>query len=581
MPSNYHVGQRISFESALCTVRYIGPVEGTEKEWLGVEWDDPTRGKHDGEHKGKRYFTCSSKARTAGSFVRPTRQADPEQSFVEAVHQKYAAEITNQQAPEALDKQIVISGKVAEEVGFDKIRLQLSQLHELKIIIVDGLRINCAEKDGRAIREVCPKIVELDLSRNLFEIWEEVVHICRELDDLRSLRLKHSGNRFESGLKSSDSNHKTFRGITELEMDDMLLPWRDLAETTEQFLTLTALAASSNHLIELDYPLKASNLKSLTLEYNDFTSLSDVSILSDLASLETLRLKGNNISIIAPNGPAGSPIFGSKLQYVDLSYNSISSWDFVDDLPAVFPGLTALRLSHNPIYESRVKDTGSSSIAEEGYMLTLARLGNLKTLNFSNITTADRTNAEMYYLSQIGKEMAEVPESDEHTIVAKHKRYHELCKKYDAPIIVRKDTKEINPNFLEARLITFTFYMPPNTKVDQEEAITIKRQIPKSFDVYRVKGLVGRMFDIPPLDSRLTWETGEWDPIAGYEEWEDDSSDDEDEEDDQTRAAKASVSLEDKGKWMKREVEIEESARKIGFCVDGMEANIRVELSKR
>lgn len=89
-----------------------------------------------------------------------------------------------------MDKQIVISGKVAEEVGFDKIRLQLSQLHELKIIIVDGLRINCAEKDGKAIREVCPKIVELDLSRNLFEIWEEVVHICRELDDLRSLRLK-------------------------------------------------------------------------------------------------------------------------------------------------------------------------------------------------------------------------------------------------------------------------------------------------------------------------------------------------------------------------------------------------------
>jgi hypothetical protein len=58
MPSTYHVGQRVSFEAALCTVRYIGPVEGTQKKWLGVEWDDSTRGKHDGEHKGKRYFTC-------------------------------------------------------------------------------------------------------------------------------------------------------------------------------------------------------------------------------------------------------------------------------------------------------------------------------------------------------------------------------------------------------------------------------------------------------------------------------------------------------------------------------------------
>lgn len=131
-----------------------------------------------------------SKARTAGSFVRLTRQAEPEQSFVEAVHQKYATEITAQPVAGAVDTQIVISGKVAEEVGFDKIRQQLSQLHELRIILVDGLRINCAERNDNTIRSVCPKIVELDLSRNLFEDWEEVAHICRELDNLRSLRLK-------------------------------------------------------------------------------------------------------------------------------------------------------------------------------------------------------------------------------------------------------------------------------------------------------------------------------------------------------------------------------------------------------
>jgi tubulin-specific chaperone E len=58
MASIYHVGQRISFDLHLCTVRYIGPVAGTQKEWLGVEWDDPTRGKHDGEHQGVKYFSC-------------------------------------------------------------------------------------------------------------------------------------------------------------------------------------------------------------------------------------------------------------------------------------------------------------------------------------------------------------------------------------------------------------------------------------------------------------------------------------------------------------------------------------------
>jgi len=60
MTSKYHIGQRASFDLATCTIKYIGPVEGTgaEKEWLGVEWDEPMRGKHDGSFKGKKYFTC-------------------------------------------------------------------------------------------------------------------------------------------------------------------------------------------------------------------------------------------------------------------------------------------------------------------------------------------------------------------------------------------------------------------------------------------------------------------------------------------------------------------------------------------
>jgi hypothetical protein len=122
--------------------------------------------------------------------VRPTRTADPPQSFVEAVHQKYASEITERHDALVTESQIEISGKVVEEVGFDKIRQQLAQLHELKIVIVDGLRIAIAEKTERRIRVICPKIVELDLSRNLFEYYDEIMNICRELDNLRVLRLK-------------------------------------------------------------------------------------------------------------------------------------------------------------------------------------------------------------------------------------------------------------------------------------------------------------------------------------------------------------------------------------------------------
>jgi len=58
MASLFYLGQRLSWQGALCTVRYIGAVGKTPGEWLGVEWDDPTRGKNSGDHEGIWYFHC-------------------------------------------------------------------------------------------------------------------------------------------------------------------------------------------------------------------------------------------------------------------------------------------------------------------------------------------------------------------------------------------------------------------------------------------------------------------------------------------------------------------------------------------
>jgi dynactin complex subunit len=58
MASDFCVGKRLSYGGDICTVRYFGEVKGTKGEWLGVEWDDAFRGKHDGQAGGVRYFTC-------------------------------------------------------------------------------------------------------------------------------------------------------------------------------------------------------------------------------------------------------------------------------------------------------------------------------------------------------------------------------------------------------------------------------------------------------------------------------------------------------------------------------------------
>jgi hypothetical protein len=189
MASSHSVDERLSYDGALCTVRYIGPVAGTTGTWLGVEWDDPTRGRHDGQHKGVRYFECWVKSPTSASFIRPTRPHDAKTDFLTALHEKYATHHVSE------TPQIVFGVKVAEEVGFDKIGRQQAQLDQLKIVILDGMRLDsayspAAAKRDRSIRDVCPSVVELGLSRNLFTKFGPVVDICAELDELKVLKLK-------------------------------------------------------------------------------------------------------------------------------------------------------------------------------------------------------------------------------------------------------------------------------------------------------------------------------------------------------------------------------------------------------
>jgi hypothetical protein len=279
--------------------------------------------------------------------------------------------------------------------------------------------------------------------------------------------------------------------------------------------------------------------------------------------LESLHLKGNRIRSLGSN----KPHFRPTLHYVDLSSNEVADWTFVDDLPTVFPGLLELRFSNNPLYgHPGDKD---STRNDDAFMLTIARLKGLTELNFSKISAQERTNAEMFYLSKIGQEMAEVPEDQELSVTSRHKRYSELCTLHDPPNVIRTSTRTLDPNILEARLIKFTFYLPPNTLPSQDEAFAKNKEIPKSFDTYRIKGIVGKELGLRPLSLKLVWETGDIDPVADFEEVDDDEDDSGDEQ-----ASKP----EKENKWIKREVVLEDNTRPIGNMIDCMVATVRIEL---
>lgn len=355
-----------------------------------------------------------------------------------------------------------------------------------------------------------------------------------------------------------------------LELEETMMSWEEVCHIAAKCPSLASLDASSNQLSSLpmvDYRGLASTLTSVTLEINNFTTLADIGSLASLTALRNLHLKGNNIAKLAPEG-SEAPVFPPSVQYLDVSYNNIQAWSFVDQLQKHLPGLTGLRISHNPVYDTADLDASSS---EESYMFAVARVASLKTLNFSQITASDRSNAEMFYLSRIGKQLAAVAETEEADVLALHPRYAELCEIYGEPSIVRRP--DVNPAFLDARLVNVSFHY--------QDTVEKTSKIPKSFDMYAVKGIAGKLFGLAPLRLGLVWETGEWDPVAGFDDQEGDSSDEEDADEERERQGIDTHATEDTsgkpGRWVKREVELKDGPRQLGYCVDGLDVKIRVE----
>ena len=72
MTGKARVGDRVQIDRHRATIRYIGEVAGQEGQWIGLEWDDASRGKHHGSAGGHHYFQCSQPG-DAGSFVRGSK----------------------------------------------------------------------------------------------------------------------------------------------------------------------------------------------------------------------------------------------------------------------------------------------------------------------------------------------------------------------------------------------------------------------------------------------------------------------------------------------------------------------------
>lgn len=331
---------------------------------------------------------------------------------------------------------VYFSSKQAEEIGFEKFAKRQAALQGIHVLILDRMRIrHITNGEDDIIRGTCKDITELDIGGNLFESLDEILSLAFLFPKLIHLVL--DGSRFTLSLIG---DFATFFRISSLSLSKTLLQRDDQTlglMVSRHFPNIKTLkiandeAHTTSSLGTWAFP---THIAVLDLSGNSYTTLSDLQHLSNCHGLQKLNLEKCRI---VGQGEQGI-VVSRSVTNLDLAYNSIDSWDVIDALHVGFPTMTQLRMTGNPIYLNLKSATGKKLMAEDGYMLTIARLPQLDMLNYSKITEKERLNAEKYYLNEITAELTAMGQDKRHEVLDRHPRWKVLCEEYGEPVILGK-----------------------------------------------------------------------------------------------------------------------------------------------
>ncbi|KAK3533705.1 hypothetical protein QTP70_023976 [Hemibagrus guttatus] len=489
------VGRRVLCDGERATVRYIGTVPPTTGLWLGVEWDNPERGKHDGSYEGVQYFACSHP--TGGSFVR-AKKVNFGVDFLSAVKLRYEMELD-----EAIGEEVKISTKTVNLVGFESI-LEKQRMENLTEIAL----INCEVSGPGPVNEIrkhTPNVVSLDLSGNLLSSWEVVAAITEQLDKLQELCL--SQNRLRISSNPSNMSY-AFSHLRVLMLNSCAVTWSQVLQYAPMWPQLEELFLNDNNITELKRPVDVlQSLKVLDLSNNSLVQESLLQ-LSQLSRLETLNLCSTGLSLIqfSDTLPGTKTSAFPALKVLLLDNNNISEWAVINELEKL-QSLVHLSCKRNPLMDLE-KDL------ETTRQFLIARISQLEILNRCQVLQKERRDAELDYCKKFGRAWLQAGGHSDPQLnrpsaefLAQHPRYLTLIQKYGAP--GEEELKEQKPFALKDQLLAITFECPEDT-----DRKPIQKKLPDTMIVQKVKGLLYRLLKLPGAELHLSYTNSK---IAGKE----------------------------------------------------------------
>ncbi|KFP68647.1 Tubulin-specific chaperone E [Cariama cristata] len=482
------LGRRVVCGTEYATVRYVGSVPPTAGIWLGVEWDDPQRGKHDGTYEGTQYFRCRHPR--GGSFIRPNK-ANFGVDFLTAVKDRYGLN-DQQDVQHGTETTLVFGKKTVEFVGMDSIAEQQrqDQLNQLVDISVRECAVSRAGQKEE-ISRTCANIRNINLSKNLLSSWETVTAIASQVQNLETLNISENKMTFPS---TSTYVSSVFSKLRILALNQTEITWTEVLLCAPGWPALEELYLTSNNITVLERPDNVlQTLKSLDLSDNRLLDGNQLHLIAHLPRLEQLILRNTGLtSIHFPDAGFGckTKMFPS-LKRLAINDNKISEWSSINELDKL-PSLRSLQCHNNPF-----SDTEKNP--ETLRQLIIAKISQLEVLN--------KKGAELDYRKIFGNDWLAAggnwnPEKNKPSeeFLAAHPRYPALCLKYGAP--EEGELKGRQPLTLKNQLLTLTIKCP-----EKPEQKPVEKKLPESMTIQRVKGLLYRLLNIPGSELKLSYKS--------------------------------------------------------------------------
>lgn len=477
------IGARIESDGHYATVRFVGYVPPTSGIWIGVEWDDPSRGKHDGCYEGVRYF--STEHPTAGSFLR-LKKCNRGVPFMTALVEKYGRVEDENELVRPEEMFVLGTNKKThvELVGARKLNIEQSQFCKLKEVSLNGMYVSGAGNIGDIACNL-PNIRELQLSVSLISSWSQVIEIVSQMPLLEQLDV--SLNRLQ--LPNVEDSQENVRVPVEaLYANRMNVDWQDVNKFIVLFKSLLEFHICYNRITLLENcSVNMEHLILLNLEGNPIREWSNVLCLTDLKHLETLILNGTDLGEIVFPDENHPTVHFPKLVSLSLSDNRISEWSSVNELNKL-QSLTMLRFHRNPLVE---KAGGTL----EARQVIIAKMSRIKMLNRMEVTAGERRGAELDYIKLYGLEWKNAgggmdPTKLSSSFMEAHPRYVELIKKLGSA--EDSEMKKIESTALKNSLIRVKFRNPL-----LGDSPDLEKKLPLTMTIQKLRALIQRMFKLP------------------------------------------------------------------------------------